>query len=76
MQNYNVFCLRTIAGLCCAVPESRIVPHFVGGGAWAFGYKLDGMGSAPLEFDDRAAETAVRFNGFYLFQTMDKAFLG
>ncbi|KQO72043.1 hypothetical protein ASF22_13440 [Methylobacterium sp. Leaf87] len=74
MQNYNVFCLRTVEGLCCAVPESRTVPHFLGGGHWSFGGKIADLGAAPIEFDDRAAETAVRFNGFYLFQTMDRRF--
>ena len=74
MQNYNVFCLRTVEGLCCAVPESRVVPHFLGGGHWSFGGKIADLGAAPVEFDDRAAETAVRFNGFYLFQTMDSRF--
>lgn len=74
MQNYNIFCLRTVEGLCCAVPESRVVPLFLGSGEWAFGCKLADAGTAPIEFDDRAAETAVRFNGFYLFQTMDSRF--
>ncbi len=74
MQNYNIFCFRTVEGLCCAVPESRAVPRFLGSGDWAFGCKLADAETAPIEFDDRAAETAVRFNGFYLFQTMDSRF--
>ena len=74
MQNYNIFCLRTVEGLCCAVPESRAVPPFLGNDRWAFGGKLEAAGDAPADFDDRAAETAVRFNGFYLFQTMDSRF--
>ena len=74
MQNYNVFCFRSVEGLCCAVPESRAVPPFLGSGLWAFGGKLAAAGDAPADFDDRAAETAVRFNGFYLFQTMDSRF--
>jgi hypothetical protein len=74
MQNYNIFCLRSVEGLCCAVPESRAVPHFLVGGHWSFGGKIEDVAATPLEFDDRAAETAVRFNGFYLFQTMDSRF--
>ena len=61
-------------GLCCAVPEASTVPPFIGAGRWTFGGKLDGASRQPLDFDDRAADTAVRFNGFYLFQTMDSRF--
>ncbi len=30
---------------------------------------------SALDFDDRAADTAVRFNGFYLFQTVDRRYI-
>lgn len=74
MQNYNVFCLKSVGGLCCAVPESRAVPRFLDSGNWTFSGRLDDMATAPADFDDRAATTAVRFNGFYLFETMDSRF--
>lgn len=74
MRSYNVFCLKSVGGLCCAVPESRAVPGFLMGGRWAFGGKLDDPSAAPTGFNDRAAETGVRFNGFYLFETLDGRF--
>lgn len=74
MRRYNLFCLRTVGGLCCAVPEDHAVPSFVGGGRWTFGGKLDDPAQAPVGFDDRAAATGVRFNGFYLFETMDRRY--
>jgi hypothetical protein len=75
MRSYNLFRSRGVEGLCCAVPESSTVPAFIGAGRWTFGGKLDGRAHAPLDFDDRAADTAVRFNGFYLFQTVDRRFI-
>ena len=74
MRSYNLFRLKSVEGLCCAVPESSLVPSFLGGGRWTFGGKLDDRTSVPLDFDGRAAETGVRFNGFYLFQTVDPRF--
>ncbi|GJE44247.1 hypothetical protein [Methylobacterium soli] len=74
MRSYNLFRLKSVDGLCCAVPEACAVPAFLGGGRWTFGGKLDRDGGAPLDFDDRAADTAIRFNGFYLFQTVDRRF--
>jgi hypothetical protein len=75
MRNYNLFRLTCVEGLCCAVPESSAVPAFIGSGRWTFGGKLERGCAAPLDFDDRAADTAVRFNGYYLFQTVDRRFL-
>ncbi|MDP4006790.1 hypothetical protein [Methylobacterium sp. NEAU K] len=75
MRSYNLFRLKGVDGLCCAVPEASTVPPFIGAGRWTFGGKLDGQSRQPLDFDDRAADTAVRFNGFYLFQTVDRRFL-
>lgn len=74
MRSYNLFRLKSVEGLCCAVPESCAVPAFLGGGRWTFGGRLDAGSFLPLDFDGRAAETGVRFNGFYLFQTMDRRF--
>ena len=75
MRSYNLFQLKSVEGLCCAVPEASTVPPFIGAGRWTFGGKLDGASRQPLDFDDRAADTAVRFNGFYLFQTVDRRFI-
>ena len=74
MQSYNVFCLKSVSGLCCAVPESRAVPSFLSGRNWSFSGRLSDEAEAPTDFDERAATTAVRFNGFYLFETMDRRF--
>ncbi|MDP4025339.1 hypothetical protein Q8W71_22160 [Methylobacterium sp. NEAU 140] len=75
MRSYNLFQLKSVEGLCCAVPESSTVPAFIGAGRWTFGGKLGTECRLPLDFDDRAADTAVRFNGFYLFQTVDRRFI-
>ncbi|ACL57755.1 hypothetical protein [Methylobacterium nodulans] len=70
MRSYNLFRLKDPSGLVCAVPEDYAVPSFVTGSRWVFDGKLDGS-AHPLGFDRAAAATAVRFNGFYLFQCMD-----
>lgn len=72
MRSYNLFRLKDGDGLCCAVPETRVIPAFVDGRRWVFGGKLEATPSHPSGFDDRAAATAVRFNGFYLFQALDR----
>ena len=72
MRSYNLFHRRGREALCCAVPESCAVPRFVGGRRWTCGGRIDGSASPPPGFDDRAAATAVRFNGFYLFQCLDE----
>lgn len=69
MRSYNLFRLKDGADLCCAVPENRIVPSFVGGGRWTFGGKIEEASGRPPGFDGKAAATAVRYNGFYLFQS-------
>jgi hypothetical protein len=66
MYAYNVFRSTGPDGLSCAVPEERSVPSFVIGPHWQFDGRVEGP-KAPLGFDDKAAETGVRFNGFYLF---------
>ncbi|MFE1600956.1 hypothetical protein [Methylobacterium sp. ID0610] len=71
MRSYNLFRLKDPNGLVCAVPEDYAVPSFVTGARWIFDGKLDGTVARPLGFDRAAAATAVRFNGFYLFQRAD-----
>ena len=41
--------------------SDKAVPAFIGAGRWTFGGKLETGCRAPLDFDDRAADTAVRF---------------
>lgn len=72
MRSYNLFRLKTETGLCCAVPETHTVPHFVSGGRWTFGGKVEEHSTRTPGFDGKAAATSVRFNGFYLFQTSDR----
>ena len=68
MRSYNLFRRKGQEGLVCAVPESLAVPRFIGGGGWTFGGRVESPDRAPPGFDGRAAATAVRYNGFYLFQ--------
>ncbi|MBX9931671.1 MAG: hypothetical protein K2Y56_09060 [Methylobacterium sp.] len=74
MRSYNVFCLKSARGLCCAVPETSAVPRFLSGERWTFDGKLDTGNQVPTGFDEVAALAGVRFNGFYLFQTPDSRF--
>ena len=67
MQVYNLFWSKS-DGLFCAVPEDCAVPRFVTGDLWEFSGKADHQISAPVGFNGMAAVTAVRFNGFYLFE--------
>ncbi len=47
MRSYNVFRRKGGEALCCAVPESRAVPRFVGGRRWIFGGKIDADAAPP-----------------------------
>ena len=69
MRSYNVFRRKGAEGMCCAVPQDYAIPAFLTGQRWSFSGTVDGS-DARLGFDDRAAATAVRFNGFYLFQSL------
>lgn len=71
MRSYNLFRLKD-GGLCCAVPESRTVPRFVDGRRWTFGGRIEDSSARTIGFDGKAADTSVRFNGFYLFQAIDR----
>jgi hypothetical protein len=67
--NYNLFRRKEYERLCCAVPEDLSVPRFVDDERWEFRGKVAGdQEGAPGGFDSEAANVAVRFNGFYLFQ--------
>lgn len=67
MCAYNLFRSNQADGLLCAVPEERSVPPFVTGPRWTFYGRVGDGREPPLGFDGKAAETGVRFNGFYLF---------
>jgi hypothetical protein len=67
MHAYNLFRSTGTNALICAVPEERSVPGFLTSRSWEFGGRIDGGRDIPLGFDARAAATAIRFNGFYLF---------
>lgn len=71
MRSYNLFRLNDGNDLACAVPETRAVPGFVSGRRWSFSGRIDET-SRPPGFDDKAAATAVRFNGYYLFAPLDR----
>ena len=73
MCTYNLFRSTGPDGLSCAVPEERSVPGFLTGPKWEFAGKVDAPRKGPLGFDDKAAATGVRFNGFYLFASFPKA---
>jgi len=62
MRTFNLF--RDNCYLYCAVPEDRPVPYFLTGGGWEFQGKVEG---GPDNKFPKAAEVAIRFNGFYTF---------
>lgn len=72
MSAYNLFRNTGPEGLSCAVPEERSVPRFVTAPRWEFAGKVDNQRPNPLGFDEKAAATGVRFNGFYLFASFQE----
>jgi hypothetical protein len=64
---YDLFRSRSEPEIYCAVPEGRPGPAFIYSDRWLPVGRLDEAAPAPLGFDRKAAEIAVRFNGFYLF---------
>jgi hypothetical protein len=63
---YNLF-QYSACDLLCAVPESRPVPGFIREPVWQFVGKLQDTEAAPTGFNEQAAQTGVRYNGFHLF---------
>jgi hypothetical protein len=72
MCAYNLFHHKDERHLICAVPADRTAPDFIAGTAWEFNRTLPDAGPAPIGFDAMAAIHAVRFNGFYLFQSFNE----
>jgi len=54
--------------LRCAIPEDQVLPAFVKGERWEFLGTVDAASARLWGFNDEAAETGVRYNGFHLFQ--------
>ena len=60
MRAYNLFRRKGVDAVYCAVPR------FLTTNTWAFSGKVQEPAATPIGFDE-AADTSVRFNGFYLF---------
>jgi hypothetical protein len=67
--SFNLFRRKEVPELLCAVPEDRIVPHFIAGESWEFGGKISGDSHHQPGFDGSAASASARYNGYYLFQS-------
>ena len=65
---YNLFRNKERAEILCAVPEDHPIPRFISAEQWIYEGSLRPRDARPPGFDNRAAATGVRFNGFYLFQ--------
>jgi hypothetical protein len=70
---FNLFRNRQRPEIICAVPEDRPVPHFINAEQWTFEQPLRPLEARPPGFDNKAAHTGVRFNGFYLFYAIAAA---
>jgi hypothetical protein len=49
------------------------VPRFITDAQWEFACKLDDRTDISRNFDRAAAEQGVRYNGFYLYQSITRA---
>jgi hypothetical protein len=67
MLVYNLFRARG-RDVVCAVPEDRPVPPFVHEPRWEF----EGKVAEDQVRLPRATNTAVRFNGFYIFHPFER----
>jgi len=65
--SYNLFRTRDCS-IYCAVPQDRPVPAFVRECAWQYHGTVTEGASPTLP---RAAQVAVRFNGFYIFHPFE-----
>lgn len=70
---YNLFRNKQLPEIVCAVPEDCPVPPFIDSKQWTFEQPLRPLEARPLGFNNKAAHTGVRFNGFYLFHTIAAA---
>jgi hypothetical protein len=67
---YNLFRSKRLPEIICAVPEDRPVPGFIDAELWTFEQPLRPSDARPPCFHESAAQTGVRFNGFYLFYAL------
>ena len=68
-DTYNLFRNKLRPTIMCAVPEHSPVPTFVTAEDWTFDQALRPSDGTPPGFCNRAAQTGMRFNSYYLFQT-------
>jgi hypothetical protein len=68
-NTYNLFRNKLRPNIMCAVPEHSPVPTFVTAEDWMFGQALRPADERPPGFCNQAAQTGMRFNSYYLFQT-------
>lgn len=64
---YNPFLSKSDIGICCAVLQDEPAPTFIDGGDWEFGTVLARTTALPRDFNRRAAQTAMKINGYYIF---------
>ena len=68
-STYNLFRNKLRPRIMCAVPEHSPVPTFITPEDWTFDQALRPADETPPGFCNRAAQTGMRFNSYYLFQT-------
>ena len=68
---YNLFRRKSTPHLHCAVPEDRVVPHFLSEGDWEVVGTTTEMSPALPGFRANQARSGVRLTGFYLFMAHD-----
>jgi hypothetical protein len=71
---YNLFRHGTDPAIMCAVPNDKPVPAFITGPAWCFERTIPVDQEPADSFRPKLATTAVRFNGFYLYLALARAF--
>ena len=67
-DTYNLFRNKLRPKIMCAVPEHSPVPSFIAPDDWTFDQALRPADETPPGFCNRAAQTGMRFNSYYLFQ--------
>ena len=67
MRAYNLFRRKGVDAVYCAVPEDCAVPRFLTTNTWAFSGKVQEPAATPIGFNESAANTSIRFNGFISF---------
>lgn len=72
----NLFRRNDEQDIICAVPEDCPVPSFLQDPAWSFAGRFGWKSVSLRGFDLRAARSACRGLGFYLFQTWGHSEMG